>query len=276
MHLIRVPSLEKSSYERAKKIIEQGMKEKSFAVELNVLLPIMREKDFQTLKILLSSSKFLLPYSTKIEIDGLIHGGLDSNTKGTLIDFMIRFPKNKIIHFDDDKLKNQLLELTPLLPRKVVHDIMISNSNSFIKNLESKYFLLVEKAKKNSLTRVDITRIADEYSSAIDSLDQLFGSKFIELCKMLKINPEKIDQKSYFEFIIFYKNELLMDIEKIRKNSKDFAAIISVLDELASKIYDADINFVATIISHGIRGGSLDSDVTFLFDFYALKYACLQ
>ena len=276
MHLIRVPSLENSAYERAKKIIEQGMKEKSFAVEFNVLLPIIREKDFQTLKILLSSSKFLLPYSTKIEIDGLIQGSLDSNTKGMLIDFITRFPKEKIIHFDDDKLKNRLFELTPLLPRKVVHDLMISNSDSFIKNLERKYFLLSEKARKNSITRIDITRIADEYSSAIESLDKLFRAKFIELCSLLKINPEKIDQKSYFEFIAFYKNEVLMDIEKIRKNSNDFAAIISVLDELASKIYSADINFVATIISCGIKGGSLDSDVTFLFEFYALKYTGLQ
>ena len=272
MHLIRVPSLENSSYNRAKKIIEQGMKEKSFAVEFNVLLPIIREKDFQTLKMLLSSSKFLLPYSTKIEIDGLIHGSLDSNTKGMLIDFISRFPKNKIIHVNDDKLKNQLLELTPLLPRKVVHDVMISNSDSFIKNLEKRYSELLEKARKNELTRIDNSKIAEEYSSAIDSLDKLFGAKFIELCSVLKINPEKIDQKSYFEFIAFYKKEVLAHIEKIRKNSNDFAAIISALQELANKIYKADIDFVATVVSHGIKGGSLDSDVTFLFEFYALKY----
>lgn len=161
--------------------------------------------------------------------------------------------------------------LTDLLPRKLVHDVVISLPDSFVNRLKEKYDKLVELSNQGRLTNRDLTNAKDFYHSESKKLGKKCENRFIELCDDLDIDDYKIGQKRFFSDVDRMIQHTLVDIQRTVTSSTSIEQVSANLAALASKTYNGDVGFVAETLSHAAHGSSLDSDVISLFEIHAAK-----
>ena len=203
-----------------------------------------------------------------------------------LVNFMKKALENdRYKEIDTENFERELQRLVPLIPRRIVHDVMINLKDSYINQLISLYqnqLAQTEQLKREPINdnefqrrlRALILATKAEKDKLDEALDNRFETRYIDLCNKLNINDAAIHSKGfeskYFAHIQIFKKEVLHNINKILK-SNQIDRIILGLKKLGKKTYEEDIKFVAETIAKGAEGESRDSDVISLFVIHACK-----
>ena len=266
---------EESEYKKAKKHVEDCLKSKSFTLDTNILVLLAEFNDKNLLDWLVKAPGFVLTSTNTLEIRGLLKGDfIAKNAKMLLTEFLERALKSKKaskIHYD--RFVKELEPLTALLPRKLVHDVLITDKDSFVNNLMEKYAAVLEKMKKGGIKDKDLIALRKDYLKEVEGLKGKLEKRFTQLCKKLNVDELRIDRKRYFEHVDIFKHFTVNDITKlVKKYVANIPNLVMEFRLIADKQYKSDVKFVAETLARGAEGKSLDSDVIILLELHSVKF----
>ena len=190
-----------------------------------------------------------------------------------IIDKFLRFAEKRRVKIDTSAIEKALKPLASLLPRKIVNDVIISLSDSFINNLIKIYEELKAKMIKGILTLSDRARATNYYRKEQQALSSKVRERYEKLCNEFRIDRSKIDEEEYFRHVQRFINEYLTSIKNTLGKSKSLIELLKQLRMITKKSYEPDIRYVAHTIAQKAKARSFDSDVIWLLRFHALKRA---
>jgi len=252
--------------------VQAGIKsQNNFTLDTNRLITLANHGKTKELEDLIGCDKYLLTSVNAFEIFGLSRGHRLGKDTQRILKWFINAVKlrNRYIEIDASEIQKQLKPLAVLIPRKLVHDVMITLPNSFLKRLEERYDILSERFKRGRLSNSDIVRAGKDYEEDLGSLDVKLKERFDTLCDKLDIDSSEINQRDYFSDIQKFKRRLLAEVQALKQRIRKFDILILALRDIANKNYRNDIKYVAQTIAAGAVGQSSDSDVIFLFEAHA-------
>jgi len=157
-----------------------------------------------------------------------------------------------------------LNELTPLLPRCVANNVLIK----FVEALILRYQKFRDRIA--IITEPELKDVQKKYEEEVQTLRSQCENLYFELIDKLGI--AEFDEKAYFKEVNKFLEIGLNEIQQAVIESRgDINNVILKLSEFKNKTYNVDIRFVAQTIATGAQGISMDSDVIWLFTFYALR-----
>ncbi len=267
-----------NDYSNAKHLLEEAFKSRQpFVLDANIIIVLAQERDEERLNNLLFDKNFKLYDLTVYEINDLVKAKeFDKETSKILNQFLNEISKNKIIKVPNYK-SHRLYELVELLPRKIVHEAMITMKDSWLQKLIEEYKELLNKLKifPESEVKKDTSKINELFFNRKLVIKKYVEREYLDTATKLNIDESKIDEKKYFSYcskqIISVIHEVSKTYERNRyKNLKVGDIILNLIFELkilVRKSYKQDIRFVIHSVENAINGYSLDSDVIWLYEF---------
>ncbi len=267
-----------NDYSNAKHILNEVFKSKQqYVLDANIIIVLARERDEEKLNRLLFDSNFRIYDLTLYEINGLLKAKeFDKETSKILNQFLNETNKSKIIKVPNYKI-HRLYELAELLPRKIVHEAMITMKDSWIQKIIEKYNELLDNLKIPSTGDIknEMIKFNKMHFNNIFIIKKYVENLFLETTSKLGIDESKLDEKKYFEFCQKQINSVKSEVDKIlmrnissHLNVNDkLLNIITELKAYARKSYKQDIRFVIHSVESAINGYSLDSDIIWLYEF---------
>jgi gas vesicle protein len=265
-----------------------------FVLDTNEFVAIAREGKRELFEKLLGENKFFFTPKNKDEVYGLIK--YKSNEIGPqaaqlLSEYLERL-KEKLPNTSSDEYKERermYLEkanmLVVLLPRKVVHTVLVTDEDSFANTALKTFEMVVARlAKGEGLTQIaaDIAKMGE---LDLKGLDKRLEVRYRALFKAYKIELSKEAHERYRESIDKSKNDTIAKIKEVRERnkkmlldylkgkSKDIKVMIdeikvvrAELMELGKKDYVGDVKIIAEARAIGAIINSLDDDVITLND----------
>lgn len=265
-----------SEYSRAKDIVDSALASgQKFTPDTNIIVVLAQDGDQQRLNRFSWSNNFFISITAVNELLKLIRDG-DIKGKAARIvdDFVIQCKRLRKVSYDYDPRTEQILEqIVPALPRKLVHNVMISLPSYLVNKLIGKYKELGEKLSKRKLTRKDLDNTADSYKYDNEGLTHDFKKRFHEVCADKRIDESRVDQGKYFAAV---ENNMRSVLRKIAdalhaKQPRGFDDIIRALQEMAAKPYGYDVKIVCHALHSGAILVSLDQDMHFLLVLHACR-----
>ncbi|MBW2977499.1 hypothetical protein KY331_01520 [Candidatus Woesearchaeota archaeon] len=243
-----------------------------FTFDTNYLIVLAENNEENILMNIANCPGYIFTSTNLGEIIGILKGGrLEEKAAKILGNFFIKARK-RFKKVDFSKYEKELRPFADLLPRKLVHDVVISLEDSFLNNL----IRLYENLRQKTLSRAAYKTAAEYYGEEKRALPKKMKQRYEFLCEEYNIDRDRIgkdDEKKYFENANLFKDRLIHEIELVVKQNitKGFDVLIKKIKELAEKTYKADIRFVAETIARSATLRSFDSDVIWLFHFHAVR-----
>jgi len=256
------------------------IKDKDFTLDTNVIVLLAEKRQGKLLDELASSNHFVYLRINDNEIYGLAECGhkFDAGTNGLLADFRKKvLSKKNPVQIDVGKLKDELTEISFLLPRSVATEFVIGRNDSLINRLIAKFDSFKNWNKKQKdMKNPEFIKVLSSLATEFEIENKALTKKMMDYAMIkfaeMGMNTARINLTRYENSLITFKSKLIGDIRGIVfKSGADFSLIINRLEELKRKSYKNDINFVAQTISKGIRGISSDDDVITMFELHAAK-----
>lgn len=261
--------MRRARYEQQKKAIEGLFEENKLVLADTNVLIFAAENDYDFLQELQTNNLFKPTNINLNEIYGLTtYGRLGGRTAKRLQKFADAVQRRQIsvpieqVHAIED----ELYELAPLLPRSVAHHVVIK----FVEQLIDQYAALQRQAAQ--LAPEQLKAISKSYQESVKKLPAQAEDHYFNLIDELDI-PE-FDEDVYFEEVNKFITNAINDIQNaVTRSGGDIRAVIRTLDQFKNKTHNNDIRMVAQAITQGTKTVSMDSDVRWLFAFYALRNA---
>ncbi len=261
---------EASEHAHAVRLVRKSLTSKHFTLDTNIFVVLAKEGNVDLLNDIANAPNFVFVDTNDRELYGLIHGNhtlLNQREKHILETFRAQLQKKRPARTNVGTYENLLRPLTDLLPRKLVHDIMISSNDSFVRKLLKRFIDAREKKRDDSAFLLQLQK---EFERDVKSLPHLCRVVFSFRCKKIGINEQSIDTARCFADIDKFIQVTLREIKEIvARNHANLQNIISNLESIAQKEYRADIKFVAETLEHAATGASLDSDVITLMELHS-------
>jgi len=254
--------------QKKQEVIEKITSGNPFFIDTNVLVDAAENSDAQFLATLAKTPNF---YPTHININELFgitaYGNADKKTAKILDSFreLIQRRAVKPTKSDIAKITAELSPLAQLLPRSVSNHVVIK----FVDSLIALYERLASRAA--SLTQKELGELSTLYQQGKANLRKDAEARYLELIDTLGI--EEFDEKTYFAEVEKFNETALADIQRTVVRAGTITAAKTALDAYRKKTHTNDITFTATVISRGATAVSNDSDVRWLFTFYARRAA---
>ncbi len=238
---------------------------------------LARERDEERLNNLLFDNNFRIYDLTVHEINGLLKAKeFDKETSKILNQFLNEISKSKIIRVPSYK-SHRLYELAELLPRKIVHEAMITMKDSWLQKLIEEYYELANQLTISPDFKVEREggRVYKIFFNTEFIIKNFIETLYINTALKIGIDGGKIDKKKYFTHCRKHVNSVMNEVLKIHQRNRNknlnaneiFTNIITELKVFAGKSYKQDIRFVIHTVENATKGYSLDSDVVWLYEF---------
>jgi len=249
--------------QKALNIISKG---DTVIVDTNIVVGAATRGDSEFLGKLIAYKKFFLTTVNVNEIYGLsANKDFEEETKQILKNFL-KDMRGRVIRVSKEEVKrieNILYTFAPLLPRSVASYVLID----FVDGLIGRYEQITKlKSIPDEIYKV----LIQKYKQEVAELGEKCEIRYVGLIEELGI--AEFNEKPYFRDIRVIIATGLKEIDEavIRSGGK-IEVIISELEKFKKKTHDSDIRHVAQKISAGATKVSEDSDVKWLFTFYALR-----
>lgn len=236
-----------------------------FFVDANIIITAAENGEKELLEKLSRYQNYLPTIINMNEISGYLAKCIVSEETEELLENFRNEIRGRLVQPSPEDVREIIKKLGPyadLLPRSVANYVILNFTNALI----AKYNALVGK----TLTRVELTRLSDEYDEARNSLKPQYESRYWELIQKLGI--QEFDEEKYFEDVRKFLYGTLSKIDQAVRQSS-IKGVIEELEKIRKKTYDNDVAQVAQAVSLGTNMVSNDSDVQWLFTFYARRAA---
>lgn len=274
-----------------KHIEDSIMRGIQFMLDTNEFVAIARVGREDLFKKLIGSNIIFTPKNSE-EIYGLIN--FKSNEIGPqatklLSDYFERL-KKKLPNTESSEYKQReraLFEkankLVELLPRRVVHAVLVTDEDSFTNTALKTFEIVVARLAKGEGIAQVAKDIAKMEELDVKGLDKRLETRYTALFKAYKIELSKEVYAMYQESVKNFKNITLVKLKEVRERnkemllnylkgkSKDINVIInemkivkSELMKIGEKDYSGDVKLVAEARALGAAINSLDNDVIIL------------
>ena len=257
-----------SKYEKVRDDILKGIQQNlEIGVDTNLIIEAALESEFDFLQQLKSYKLFKVAKEVQKELYSNSRREKFSHISKVLKDFADAM-EGRTYGVPDDDLVKELFLLVPLLPRSVATFAVVN----FIESLLGKFRANLNSAA--TLNDQDLTKFAQEYQKGVKNLKNACEAQYFRVLKQLNIEEfdesEHVDE--YFEDLENKLNAQIANLQRTVASIRSIRDIIEELSDLKQKMYTSDMRIVASSIENGVKTGSMDSDVDWLFIFHSFRH----
>ncbi len=281
---------ENKRYVDARQHIKDAMRDEvPLVLDTNAFVAIANVGDRAALDEMIGYEFFFFMPKNQEEIYGLIkHKKIGPKASQLLTEYFEKL-KTKIPEVDFNEFAKEVEQLVELIPRRLVHYILVIADDSLANRLLTQFELVLARLERGeSLDAVsgDIKRMNE---LNLGDLDSKIMERHKIFCEMLKINLQKANKDRYFEHVNDFKGAAIKEICKARDDNlvsmlrsiksikKDKRVLLEKMKsdfmKIGEKGYVGDMRLVAEARAVGAKIRSLDKDVIALNDLLGARVA---
>jgi len=240
-----------------------------FSFDTNILHILALNEDASSLEKLAACKGFHISYVVYYELLGKSR---ELSKKGRNIQekFLFRVEKFKDLE-EVDRFFHDLEPLEPLIPGKLVSDVMMKEKNSMLDKLVERYRVLSAKLAQNKLKPKETENATDDFKEDSLKVDQKIEDRAKELIVSKHIDEGIFGFDNYIHWCEVKKKRYLKELYSVMELRKDPNIIILVLEEMKRKKYGKDLRLVAEALASGSNLASMDQDVQALLRLYQAR-----